>query len=56
MNIKKVYIGQKIALASSPKEQLGTIVGVKRHKVVEVKPKDASGIMSYGIKVLVEYK
>ncbi len=56
MGIKKVYLGQKVALTSNPNKQLGTIVNIINRKVVEVKHKDQPGIIAYGIKMLVEYK
>ena len=55
MKIKQVYIGQPVALARSPGEMLGAVIGIKK-KMVEVKLNGNTGTQQYGVKVLAMYK
>lgn len=54
MKTKEAYVGQEVAMASTPRTRLGAIVAI-RNKMADVKVGDTTHVAVYGIKALVEY-
>jgi len=56
MKAKEVRLRQEVAMASSPKGHLGTVVAIKDPKTVVVQFTGTQSTAVYGIKVLVAYR
>lgn len=56
MKPKDVFEGQEVAMASNPKQLLGTVESIKDKNTVVVKFAGTESTAVYGIKVLVDYR